>query len=286
MGLSRLTAVQILVLAVCAVAIIGIGDYLSGYELSMSLFYLVPVALAAWYAGRWAGVSVAVLSCASWYIADSAAGNQYSHPAIPVWNSLVRLGFFLVSGALLTALRNTLHNERHLARTDALTGLCSRRVFEDNLEHDLALAQRSKSAVTLAYVDLDDFKAVNDTYGHSEGDRVLQATGRVLSKLIRRVDTAARLGGDEFALVLPDTDMQGAQQIISILTQELQQALSVIRLEVTCSIGVVTFLAPSLSAASAVAAADELMYEVKGQGKGAVAYRLFEEALQPVVAAV
>lgn len=280
--LSRLSRAQILALATCGVGIVGICDFLMGYEASMSLFYLLPVAVAAWYSGRWSGVFIAVLSCVSWYIADLAAGNQYSHPAIPVWNSLVRLGFFLVSGLLLATLRDTLFNERHLARTDDLTGLYGRRAFEEQLDHDLALAQRHNSAVTLAYLDLDDFKAVNDSRGHAEGDRVLRTTGWALNKFTRRVDTAARLGGDEFALILPDTGPSGAQEAISSLMRDLQQAFNAIEVQITCSIGVVTFQNPALPAASAVAAADALMYEVKRQGKGAVAYSIFGELRQPV----
>jgi len=276
--LSRLRRVQILALAVAGVGIVGACDYLTGFEVSMSLLYLAPVALAAWYAGRWAGVFVAVLSCLSWYSADLAAGNYYSHPLIPVWNSLVRLGFFLVCSLLLTTLRETLINERHLARTDALTGLYGRRAFEEKLEHDLALAQRLKSSVTLAYIDLDDFKGINDTRGHGAGDQVLQVTAQVLTKLTRRVDTAARLGGDEFALVLPDTDQAGAQQAIAHVVRELHAACLGAGHEVTCSIGAVTFCDTTVSASEAVAMADALMYEVKRRGKGAVAYNLFANA--------
>ncbi|MCO6412802.1 MAG: diguanylate cyclase [Thiogranum sp.] len=280
-GLSRLSRLQTVVVAAFGVGVIGVCDYSMGYEVSMSLFYLLPVAVAAWYAGRWSGVAIAILSCVSWYVADLLAGNQYSHPAIPVWNSLVRLGFFLVSGLLLTMLRNALFNERHLARIDDLTGLWGRRAFEEKLEHDLALAQRHNSAVTLAYLDLDDFKAVNDARGHAEGDRVLRTAGWTLNKLTRRVDTAARLGGDEFALILPDTGPEGAREAISSLIRELQQAFAAIEVDISCSIGVVSFPNPALSAASAVAAADALMYEVKRQGKGAVAYSVFGDLPAP-----
>lgn len=284
--LSRLHRVRILALAVAGVGIVGVCDYLTGFEVSMSLFYVAPVALAAWYAGRWTGVFIAVLSCLSWYSADLAAGSHYSHPLIPVWNSLVRLGFFLVCSLLLTTLRKTLINERHLACTDALTGLYGRRAYEEQLEHDLALAQRLKSCITLAYIDLDDFKGINDTHGHGAGDRVLQVTAQVLKNLTRRVDTAARLGGDEFAVVLPDTDQTGAQQAIAHLVREMQEAYLAINLKVTCSIGVVTFIDTTISASDAVAMADALMYEVKRQGKGAVAYNRFGTAPSAEVAAV
>lgn len=106
------------------------------------------LALSAWYAGRWPGVGIAVLSCAAWFAADFYSGNQYSNALIPYWNALVRLGFFLISGLLLSALRDSLqYQQRHLASTDSLTGLYGRRAFEERLAHDLALARRRKSAV-------------------------------------------------------------------------------------------------------------------------------------------
>ncbi len=275
----------ILMLAVCGVGIVGLGDYLTGYEVSMSLFYIGPIAVAAWYAGRTAGVAIAVLSCVGWYIADSAAGNEYSHPLIALWNVLIRLGFFLISSLLLTALRESLLKERHLAQRDGLTGLYGRRAFEERLEHDVALAQRAGSPVTMVYLDLDDFKTVNDSYGHAEGDRVLQSVGAALDKSIRHADTAGRLGGDEFALVLPDTDDHGAQHVISNLTREIHEAFTAGRLPVTCSIGVVTFFDPPVSARSILAAADALMYEVKRNGKGAIAFKVHGEAGQSLAAA-
>ena len=204
---------EIMTVAVCGVLVVGGIDYLTGFEVSMSLFYLGPVAVAAWYAGKWGGVAIALLSCLSWYVADWASGSQYSLAAISVWNTIVRFGFFLTTGLLLTELRKSLRGQQYLARTDSLTGLYSRRAFEDRLAHDLSLARRHKSAVTLTYVDVDDFKAVNDTHGHVEGDRVLQVIGKVLKGSVRGTDTAARIGGDEFALILPDTDGSAARQV-------------------------------------------------------------------------
>jgi diguanylate cyclase (GGDEF)-like protein len=283
--LDRLTRPKILVLAACGVLIVGGVDYVTGYEVGMSLFYLGPVAIAAWYAGRRVGSAIAVLSCISWYTADLAAGNQYSHPAIPVWNAFIRLGFFYITGSLLTALRESLRAQQQLARTDGLTGLYVRREFDSRLKHDLAMAQRRNGALTLAYVDLDDFKTVNDTHGHAGGDRLLRAIARVLRSSVREVDTVARIGGDEFALILPDTDGRGAQQAISKLTCELHEALGATDFGVTCSIGVVTFLDSATSPEHAVAAADELMYQVKHKGKGAVAFSVLGEAVQPRAAA-
>lgn len=279
--LDRLAGGQLLTLAACGVLIVGGVDYLTGYDVSMSVFYLAPVALAAWYGGRSSGILIAALSCTSWFVADLAAGHRYASPLIPVWNALVRLTFFVITAMLLTALRQSLRDQQLLARTDSLTGLCSRRVFEERLVHDLALAGRRNGVLTLAYVDVDDFRRVNETYGHAGGDRVLRLIGRVFGESLREADTAARLGGDEFALVLPDTDSDGARQTIAKLERELRKAFAAGHLEVTCSIGVVTLMDPAISAERAIAAADEAMYQVKQTGKGAVRFGVLGQASQP-----
>lgn len=283
--LDRLAGGQLLTLAACGVLIVGGVDYLTGYDVSMSVFYLAPVALAAWYGGRPAGFLIAALSCASWFVADLAAGHRYASPLILVWNALVRLTFFVITAMLLTALRQSLRDQQLLARTDALTGLYSRRVFEERLVHDLALADRRNGVLTLAYVDIDYFGRVNETYGHTGGDRVLQLIGRVFRESLREADTAARLGGDEFALVLPDADSDGARQTVAKLEQELRKAFAAGHLEVTCSIGVVTLLDPTISAERAIAAADEAMYQVKQAGKGAVRFGVVGQASPPHAAA-
>jgi len=278
--LDRPSRAWIVALATCGVAIVGVIDYFTGYELSLSLFYLGPVALAAWYGGRGIGAGIAIVSCAVWYTAELATGAQYSHPAIPVWNALVRLGFFLITSLLLSALRKSLLGEQRLARTDSLTEVYGRRAFEERLRHDLVLAQRRKSVVSLAYVDLDDFKAVNDARGHAEGDNVLRAIGRILRESVREADTAARIGGDEFALLLPDTDRRGAEQVIAKVSSGVQEALRAGAWPVTCSIGVITFMDPAIAPEAAIAAADALMYQVKRGGKGAVAYDVIGAAAQ------
>ena len=283
--LQQLGRAEVFSLAVFGVLLVGGIDYLTGNEVSIGLLYLGPLALGAWYAGRRIGIAIATISCASWYIAEIAVGGPYSHPAVPVWNALVRFGFFLTTGLLLTALRNSLLAQQELARTDVLTGLCSRRAFEERLKHDLALARRRHSPLTLAYVDLDGFKAVNDARGHAEGDRVLQVVGRSLRDSIRGTDTAARIGGDEFALILPDTNDRGAREAISKLTQELHEVLGASNCGVSCSIGAVTIFDAATSPDRALAAADKLMYEVKRNGKGAIAFGVLGEAVQPRAAA-
>lgn len=268
---------QILALAVCALAGIGFIDFATGYEISLGVFYLGPVAAATWYSGRRAGATLAALSCLVWYAADTGVGHPYSHPAIPVWNALVRLGFFLSTAFLLAALREHLTAERQQARTDTLTGLLNSRAFMEKLDYTLALAGRNGNPLTLAYIDVDNFKAINDQHGHSEGDRVLRGFGQTMTECTRRSDTAARIGGDEFALLLTNMETKGAAEAIAKLRHRLQESLRAGGAAVTCSIGAVTFKKLPCNADEAMRAADALMYEVKRRGRNDVALRVFEE---------
>jgi len=270
--LARFSRWQILAIGSCGVGVVGVFDYATGYEVSISVFYLVPVAIASWYAGRHAAVGMAALACIGWFAADVGAGHPYASPYVPVWNALIRLAFFLVNGLLVAALRDSLFHQRLLAQRDALTGVFSRRAFEERLSHDLDLALRNKTALTLAYIDLDDFKVVNDTRGHAAGDEALRATGLALTRATRRVDTVARLGGDEFAVVLPDTDRRGAELVVEKLRADLRDALGPVAPQLTCSIGVVTFTNAIPAMEEAVRAVDKLMYQAKREGKNKIAF--------------
>jgi len=274
---TRLSATQVFMAALCGVGLVGLLDYATGTEASWSLFYLIPVAVAAWYAGRNSAVAIAVLAAIVWLVADMASGHFYSHPLITLWELLARLGMFLIQGLLLVALRGALSREQQAARTDALTGLTSRHVFEEQLEHDLRLAQRRHSPITLAFLDLDDFKLINDTYGHLEGDRVLRITGRVLRESTRVADTVARFGGDEFVWMLPDANPQGAEEAVTKIRDDLRRSLAAETLKVSFSIGAITFLESTPSANDAIKAADTLMYEAKRSGKGVALFRVVGE---------
>jgi diguanylate cyclase (GGDEF)-like protein len=266
-GLSRS---QVLVASSCLVAAIAVVDYATGYDVSVSIFYLMPVAMAAWYGGRFPNVLLSALACASWFVADILAGHPYNNLAHPLWETLIRFGFFLANGSLLVALRSSLARQSELARTDALTGVFGRRAFEERLGHDLELARRYGGSLTVAFVDVDDFKGLNDTHGHGVGDEALRAVAKVLQAATRRADTVARLGGDEFALALPDTDPEGAREVAAKLKVGLPEALAGVSPGLTCSIGVVTFKDEMPGTEEAVRVADALMYQAKREGKGTV----------------
>lgn len=274
---------SVAVAATAALTLVGILDYLTGYEISFAVFYLVPVGIAAWCAGRPLGFAFSMSSALVWYIAERAAGYPYHHAAIPIWNASVRLSFFLIIALLLSALRERLAAERNLARLDTLTGALNGRAFVERLDHDLVLAARARTPLTLAYIDLDDFKGINDVFGHGAGDLVLRSVTRALTEGTRRADSVARLGGDEFAVILPGTDLDGAMHIMSKLAGKLNESLEPAIRPVSCSIGAVVFREQPRDATDAVAAADRLMYEAKSRGKNAIVFGVYSASTLEIV---
>lgn len=267
---------RILCLALVLLVVVGALDYLTGYEISFGIFYLGPVSMAAWYAGsRW-GIVFAIASSVTWYGVELLAGQPYEHPFVPVWNAGVRFTFFLITSLLLSTLRERLDLESRLARTDSLTGLLNSRAFTEQLEHDLAINARGGRTLTLVYIDLDNFKAINDQGGHLEGDRQLSQVASGIRSVIRHSDTAGRLGGDEFAVILPDTDRAGATRVLTKLAQELRSPAGGTG-SVTCSIGALTIGKSTPTADDVIGRADRLMYTAKQGGKDRFVVQDYDE---------
>jgi diguanylate cyclase (GGDEF)-like protein len=250
--------------------LVGALDYFAGIELSLSIFFLMPVGLVAWYAPRWAGFSLCGISALIWLAADFAAGMPYSQWHMSMVNAALRFGFFLAVACLLDLLRTRLRQEEILARTDSLTQVLNGRAFTELSERLLRLAERHQHPVALAYIDIDNFKAVNDTHGHSSGDRVLQTVANLISGCVRSTDIVGRMGGDEFAVLMPETGQAGAKTAFSKIQEELERAATDHNWPIGFSIGVALFPNSPPSLDEALKIADSLMYRVKQTGKNDV----------------
>jgi two-component system, chemotaxis family, CheB/CheR fusion protein len=187
----------------------------------------------------------------------------------------------------ITQIKDTQHKAEYLATHDALTGLPNRALFHDHLRHALAQARRKKTRVALLFIDLDNFKTINDTLGHDVGDEILkQASGR-LRGLVRDIDTVARLGGDEFTAILLDCDADGADQVSRRIVDELSASFDIAerRLFVSASIGIAFYPDDGTDSAELIKKADSAMYRAKEQGRNRVEFfkhelhlRLLKEA--------
>ena len=257
------------------IAGIGVVDFLTGYELAFSLFYLFPVSLVTWFAGRNLGVVASVVSALVWLAADIASGHPYPNPAIYYWNSIIRFSFFVIVTLLLSALKNAHEHVKELARVDSLTGAINARFFSELIQLEIERSHRYMHPFSLAYVDVDNFKAINDRYGHSAGDKVLYTIVKHVRERLRKNDIVARLGGDEFAFLLPETDQAGAQATFSHIQKSLLDEMCSNDWPVTFSIGVVTCTTTPRSSDELVKQADDLMYSVKNNGKNGINYSVY-----------
>lgn len=266
-----------LLLAIVLVGVVGMLDFWTGVQVSLSFFYLLPVALTAWSLGRSAGLAASLVSATAWLVANHLAGDPLAGSVVFLWNAGIRLGFFAVFAVLLAQLRAVLDRERMLSRTDHLTDALNTRAFTEAANAELDRSRRYGHSLALAYVDLDNFKSVNDRFGHSTGDALLQAVVRTIRACIRRTDTIARLGGDEFGILMPETDADAARRATENLRTNVLEAMRARGWPVTISVGVLTCLEVPESVDALVSRADALMYDVKRATKDGVAYAVYEE---------
>jgi diguanylate cyclase (GGDEF)-like protein len=266
--------------AVVGIAIIAAVDFVTGAEVRIFPLYFLPLGLAAWHLGRAGALAAAVLCTISWIGSNYLAGLRFSAPAVWVINVLTQATSFVVVGLLIAAVRSALAREVELGRTDPLTGLLNGRAFDQQAEHVLALARRYGHDVTLAYIDLDNFKAVNDTLGHHGGDDMLRTTADSIRQCIRAGDVCARLGGDEFVVLLPETKLDGAGALLERLRSSLAETLGRSRCTVSASIGAVAFTAPPPGVDEVIRHADQAMYVAKSAGKDRVCLQTVGTARQ------
>jgi len=255
--------------------LLGLIDWITGYEISFSLFYLIPVALVSRCAGKLQGVLISVICAGTWLVSDLAANHVYSHPAIPYWNALVRLGFFLIVGLALIRMRCSMEFLEEMSRIDPLTGAANPRGFQEQAHREIEIARRYGHPFTVAYLDLDNFKAVNDSLGHSTGDELLMSLAELVRSSIRETDVLARLGGDEFAILFSETGSEAAQRAMARTNRSISQEMRAKGWPVTLSVGLLTFVVPPKSVDEMIQKADDLMYEAKTSGKNTVKVGLY-----------
>ena len=246
-------------------------DYITGVELSFSLFYLLPISLIAWTVSERFGLVVAFISAVIWQAVDFWSGARYSFEFAYIWNAIVRLGFFMLP-VFMIRLNRAMEREKALARTDFLTGALNTRFFHEMAQMEINRSFRYQRPFTVAFIDVDNFKTINDTFGHTEGDTVLRAIATKIKNHLRKTDIVARVGGDEFVVLLPETDAQTAPIVISNMQHALVQEMNENGWLVTFSMGGLTLTAPQLSVDEMLGRADQLMYAVKNGGKNNIHY--------------
>jgi len=167
---------------------------------------------------------------------------------------------------LLAEVRKLVARLQEQSLTDELTGLANRRAFLDVAAREIERSRRYRHELSLAYLDIDAFKAANDRFGHAVGDRVLIALAGLARATARSVDTVARIGGDEFVILMPETDAADALPLVERLRTACSRAAGTGAEPVTCSIGLVTFERAPVDLEELLTSADALMYQAKAAG--------------------
>lgn len=268
--LSKLGKRAIFTLALLLVALCGYLDYLTRFEIAASFFYLIPITIAVWYIDQKAGGVIIVIYAILWLASNWQGGETCSSEAIHCFNALIRLVLFSGFSSLLNELKLALSHEHSLSRTDHLTGIHNNREFFDQAALELERARRLEYPLSIAYIDVDNFKQINDRLGHSEGDKLLKLLAQTTTDVIRKVDIFARIGGDEFVILFPNTDQEGALSAARKMESAIADRMKALPLPLTLSIGLVTFTSAPFTVDKLLQAADQLMYQSKRQGKSRI----------------
>ncbi len=247
------------------IGLIATIDHYVFTRISFALLYLIPIALTAICFRLRICLIVMVVTVAVGLAENLVHAQEYAWPWTPYVNAVLRL----VAYTFLILIQDRLKTEAAHARMDTLTGLLNRRAFWEACEAEVARCKRYQRPVSVAYVDVDDFKTINDRYGHTTGDRFLKTFANTLRKATRTTDFVARLGGDEFAVLMPETGEKGIQFVLQRLNQ-LTQIMEKHLFSITVSVGAVTFLKAPVNAEALISAADQQMYLAKRKGKNGI----------------
>ena len=265
-----------LLVLLCFTSVILLGEVRTATdaELAFASLALIPVLAIAWVGGLWPGLCMATMAATMWAISDISSGRSFSANWIPWLNAVVRLFTYALVVMLVNRIRTQLMSERALATTDALTGLKNRRSLMAWGISETQRAVRYGNAMTVVFLDLDGFKALNDTCGHDKGDAALKYTASAIRDSTRASDFVARLGGDEFVIVFPQLDCAAAVAASEKVFAKVSLALNDFP-PTGASMGMAWFERAGPSFETMIQCSDALMYSAKSAGRNCLVYRCF-----------
>jgi diguanylate cyclase (GGDEF)-like protein len=256
-ALDRGSSFLIMLLSLVLVVAVGALDMATGYELSLAILYVIPIAVASWYVGERAGVAIAVASGVAWVAANFWAGEAAASTFVRGWNGVVRMAIFLVIGVALARLRAERRNTRKLLDEDWLTGFLNGRAFLDELSR--ATENSGRRPLTVSRVDADNLDYVNERFGRVAGDELIAALATAM-KASLPVDAAiGRLSGGHFAVLLSGPSPDNARETMSKLQTRMAEAVARLDRPVDVAIAGVTWCRRPGSADEAMRRIDRLM---------------------------
>jgi diguanylate cyclase (GGDEF)-like protein len=257
----------LILLIFASVLLIGWIRLLTGPEFSFSLLYLLPIITVTWLVGKSWGILISILSAFSWLLADLSMIDRFSKSYIPLINESFRLLVFLFIIFIITRHKKILETQKEMAMLDPLTGVANRRAFLQLARTEIDRSRRYNHPFSVMYIDIDNFKHINDYFGHHTGDLLLITVVETIKQHVRAIDIVARFGGDEFVVLLVKTGEKSAALVAQKLQKQLLSVMKNNQWRVTFSIGLASYHSAPDSVDETIKAADELMYHVKHNGK-------------------
>ncbi len=251
--------------AVAASLLVAVIDTLIAHQLSLSVVHILAIGAAAWCGGLPPALIIAATAGVD-ALVHTARSGMPGTLGLVVAGGLIEAAVLAVTALAVRRARRLVVAHAARAMHDSLTGALSRGAFQDLAGRELRRVARHGGPMSVAYFDIDDFKHVNDTRGHAEGDRILRLVADAVVASVRAGDAFARVGGDEFVLLLPDADVVDAAGVIRRITTAARAVQAVGTAAVTLSIGVATFREPPDEVHEMITYADELMYRAKHAG--------------------
>lgn len=258
------------------IVLIGWLRFLTGPEFAFSFLYLIPIVTVTWMTDRPWGITMSAASAFSWLLVDLGMVDRFSRAYIPLVNESFRFTVFLFIVFMIAKYKRMLATQKELAMMDPLTGIANRRAFRQLATIEIDRSQRYQLPFSIMVIDVDDFKPINDQFGHHTGDRLLVTVVETIKQHLRAIDIIARFGGDEFVVLLVNTAETAADTVVRKLQRQLLDKMKEKKWAVTFSIGMVTYHIIPDSVEETIQAADALMYEVKHNGKNDVRHAVLK----------
>jgi diguanylate cyclase (GGDEF)-like protein len=244
--------------------------YVAGQDITFTLLYLIPVGITAWFGGLAGGIITSILSTLTWFFVYFNQGEFPDITPLLIINFFLKLIFYIVFSFMLYRLKQNLIREKKISATDDLTNAINRRAFNAILKSEIFRASRYNHPISLIYFDVDNFKSINDNYGHITGDKVLKKISETAKSNLRNTDFFARMGGDEFAVLLPETAYQDAEKAAAALFEALNSMSQKQKFTCSFSMGMVTYHNMPQDPGVIISKADNLMYYSKKHGKNRI----------------
>lgn len=255
-----------LTVGILIMAMVAMASLTASPEIRLHVLYLFPLAAIALHCEHPGTVAFGLcvpIATLIWNVFE-----QGVHDTALTTDILITAASFALTVALARAFRVNYLATINLATTDWLTGLHNRRSFQIATDNEISRQQRYGGVFSLAMIDLDGFKLLNDSKGHQAGDTALKLVADSLKTHTRRTDVVARLGGDEFVILMPNTGSAACLRLTRQLVVVIAHHMARAGFGVTASIGSATFTEAPESATTALQRADAAMYEAKARGKG------------------